>query len=58
MARIKGIREIKPKTKQELIDGIKAIWGSVDATKHTKYIGHLRKVVPRVIQVGGEATGY
>ena len=51
-------REIKPRTKQELIDGISTFWTTVDAHKCSKYIGHLRKVIPKVIKMGGEATAY
>ena len=50
--------EVKPKTKQELVDGILAFWDTTDKTKCTKYINHLRKVVPRVIELNGAATGY
>ncbi len=35
-------REVKPKTKQELIDGIHAFWETVDVAK---YIQHLCKVI-------------
>ena len=48
-------REVKPTTKQELIDGIKQFWTTVDSRK---YIRHLRKVIPKVIEVKGEPTGY
>ena len=41
-------KEVKPKTKQELIDGVCAFWDTVDIAKCTKYIQHLRKVVPKV----------
>ena len=51
-------REVKPKTKEELIDGIQRFWATVDAVKRTKYIRHLRKVMPKVIELGGDATGY
>ena len=51
-------REVKPTTKQQLIDGIKLVWSTVDSVKCTKYIRHLRKVVPKVIEVLGEPTGY
>ena len=50
-------REVKPKTKDELVSGILEFWNTVDA-KCRKYIGHLRKVIPRVIEVNGDATGY
>ena len=51
-------REVKPKTKEELIDRIKAFWSTVDIDKCRKYIRHLRKVIPKVIEVQGAATGY
>jgi len=51
-------REVKPRTKQELIDGIRAFWETVDIAKCTKYIQHLRKVMPKVIELQGAATGY
>ena len=51
-------REIKPRTKQELIDGIASFWSTVTVTKCRKYIRHLRKVIPKVIEVSGAATGY
>ena len=51
-------REVKPKTKQELIDGIRAFWSTVDITKFRKYIRHLHKVLPKVVEFQGAATGY
>ena len=51
-------REVKPNTKDELVNGILAFWATVDVAKCRKYIGHLKKVIPRVIEVGGQATGY
>ena len=51
-------REKKPKTKQELIDGIKEFWATVTADKCQRYIGHLKKVIPAVIECEGSATGY
>jgi len=50
-------RETKPKTKQELIDGIMAFWETVDVVKCNKYINHLRKVLPKVIEQNGCTTG-
>ena len=49
---------MKPKTKDQLVDGIKKFWKTVDVIKCRKYIGHLRKVIPEVIAVDGRATGY
>ena len=51
-------REVKPMNKQELVDGINAFWNTVDAHKCCKYIDHLQKVLPKVIEVNGEPTGY
>ena len=51
-------REVKPRTKEELINGIEEFWSTVDVVKCRKYIGHLRKVIPRVIELRGDATGY
>ena len=50
--------EVKPKTKDELIQGIIRFWDTVDIEKCRKYIGHLKKVLPKIIEVGGEATGF
>ena len=46
-------REVKPKTKQELIDGIKEFWETVDIPKCTRYIRDLRKVIPRITELQG-----
>ena len=51
-------REVKPKTKQELIDGIVRFWETVTVEKCNRYINHLNKVIPRVIELEGAATGY
>ena len=71
-------REVKPRTKEELIDGIKAFWRTVTKEKCTRYIlycntsdntcvmkiiflryiRHLAKVIPKVLELNGEPTGY
>ena len=51
-------REVKPKTKDELVEGIKEFWGLMIGEKCRNYIRHLYKVVSRIIEVGGAATGY
>ena len=51
-------REVKPKTKQELIDGIVRFWETVTVEKCNRYINHSNKVIPRVIELEGAATGY
>lgn len=50
--------EVKPKTKDELVRGISDFWGTVDVVKCRKYIGHLKRVLPKVIELNGAATGY
>ena len=51
-------REVKPTTKDQLVNGIKRFWATVDTHKCKKYIDHLNKVIPRVIELDGDATGY
>ncbi len=51
-------REVKPKTKTELIEGITRFWTTVDREKCCRYIGHLSKVIPKVIDCSGAASGY
>ena len=51
-------REVKPRSKQELINGIAQFWRTLTAEKCCRYINHLVKVLPKVIEVQGEATGY
>ena len=40
-------REIKPRTKEELVVGIRRFWGGVTAEKCTWYIRHLRRGLSR-----------
>ena len=51
-------REVKPKTKDRLIQGIAEFWGTADKNKCLKYIGHLTKIIPKVIEMEGAATGH
>ena len=51
-------REVKPKTKDSLIQGIEQFWATVDIDKCRTYIRHLRKVVPKIIEMNGGPTGY
>ena len=51
-------RVVKPKRKEELIQGITQFWNTVRVAKCEKYIGHLNKVIPAVIEKEGDATGY
>ena len=49
---------MKPQSKGQLIDGIASFWRSVTVEKCRKYIPHLQKVIPRMVEVQGEATGF
>ena len=51
-------RVTKPKSKEELIHGIAEFWKTVGKVKCRKYIGHIHKVIEKVIEVQGQATGY
>ena len=51
-------RDVKPESKNELVDGIMRFWGTVTVPKCRKYIQHLQKVIPIIIEVNGEATGF
>ena len=45
-------REVKRKTKEELIKGIEKFWDQVIVERCNKYVNHLRIVIPRVIELG------
>ena len=49
---------VKPKTKEELADGISRFWNErVDAEKCCTYIGHLHTVLPLIVEREGKASG-
>lgn len=48
----------KPTNLQELMDGIEEFWASLTPDICKKYIGHLHKVMPKVIEVNGNPSGY
>ena len=47
-----------PAESPELVEGMCDFWATINATKCRKYIGHLRKVFPGIIDLDGAATGY
>jgi len=50
---------VKPKTKEELLDGIGKFWSKrVDAEKCATHIRHLQKVLPIVVERQGKASGH
>ena len=48
---------VKPRNKQ-VIDEIVAFWKTIDNQKCPKYIRHFQKVISKVIERGGDTTGY
>ena len=50
-------REAKASIKDKLVKGIQDFWGSVSGEKCRKYIRHLQKVMPKVKELDGAATG-
>lgn len=50
--------KVKPRNLAELKAGIKEFWSTVSPQKCSRYIQHLHKVIPRVIELEGDATGY
>lgn len=51
-------REVKSQCKDQLVDGIMCFWETVTVEKCHKYIQHLQKVILRIIEVNGEASGF
>ena len=50
--------EFKPHTKEQLIAGIHRFWEErMTPEKCRKYISHIRKVMPEIIRLEGQATG-
>ena len=50
-------REVKPRTKQELVDGIKKFWEQLTDNQCARYIDHIHKAIPRVILNKGDQSG-
>ena len=48
----------KPKNLQELNSGIEQFWLTLTPERCTRYINHLTKVIPKVIQEEGGPSGY
>lgn len=49
---------VKPRNQAELVAGIEGFWNTVTPNKCRKYIRHIYKVIPRVIELKGDASGY
>ena len=50
--------EYKPKNLADLKAGITSFWASLTPETCKKYISHLKKVIPKVIEVDGGPSGY
>lgn len=50
--------EYKPKNLQDLKNGILQFWKQMTPTVCQKYISHLHKVIPKVIELNGEPSGF
>ena len=48
----------KPKNTSELQEGIQRFWQSLTPQVCQRYINHLNKVIPKVIEVDGDPSGY
>ena len=44
--------------KDELVQGIQLFWATVDVQKCRRYIGHLRRVLPHIVELNGDAIGF
>ena len=51
-------RTVKPRKRDELVDGIKRFWEGLSAQSCQRYIDHIHRVIPIVILNDGEASGF
>jgi hypothetical protein len=49
---------VKPRNKEELVNGIKDYWSGLIVETCQNYIQHIRKVVPAVVASEGGPTKY
>ena len=50
--------EKKPRKVDELSAGIEEFWATVKPDKCCRYIAHLKKVLPAIVEKEGRASGY
>jgi len=48
----------KPRNLQELKDGIENFWLTLTPEVCQRYINHLKKVIPKIVEVNGDPSGY
>ena len=51
-------KNVKPRNKEELVQGIMGYWNELTDEKCQRYIQHVHKVIPAVIANGGGPSGY
>ena len=51
-------KNIKPLTQEQLVASIKSFWNMVGVSKYNRYINHLNKVLPIVVEREGRASGH
>ena len=49
---------VKPRTKEELVIGISGFWANVTPEKCRRYIDHIQRVLPVVVERNGRASGF
>ena len=50
-------RHVKPRTKNELVSGIRQYWTGLTAEKCARFIDHIHKAIPKVILNNGDQSG-
>lgn len=48
----------KPRNLQELKDGIESFWVTLTPEVFKSYINHLNKVIPKIVKVNADPSGY
>lgn len=49
---------VKPRTKEELVGGIRSFWESLTPEQCARYIDRIHRVIPQVIINGGAPTNF
>ena len=49
---------VKPRTKEELVNGINKFWNDLNSARCSRYIDHLEKVFPAVVAREGSFNNY
>ena len=49
---------VKPMVKQDLEDGLHQFWSALTPEKCSRYINHIHKVMPKVLECEGGPTGF